>query len=373
MDPSRKTALLLLGLSVVLGAGWALSQTYVNGLIQVPVGPSTSTILIVTWSTMALQYLVTPLAFYVIGRRELPGFRTGPGLAAVYVGSLIGAGSIQASSAIHGAPRSYFLLPFPFFILPAAYLGLDFLFPAFSGLALARLSNGGLHPRRTGLAIPLTAMAFALASNFVYGYEALSGPVLNYLANGAAISLGLYLVTLPVQFVIFYALGQMFDIQGRAFRAFELLFLGAYVGMVVGTSLAVGAFGQDQWIVPTGGATYWQNGIVYTGMSNSLVVLLEGLNPISALPFLSFFGLALSQVGRTVGESVVAGSQVTPPDGPGACFEHSDQTVPTRTQHTNREPSGRSSLQSARVGYLADAFHDHRDGRKRRSEARGNR
>jgi len=295
-------------LSAVLGAGWAVSQVYTNGLIQVPFGPSTTTILVVTWGTMALQYLVTPLAFYIIGRRELPGFQTGLGLGAVYAGSLVGTGGIQASFAFLRISNYY--SPLPSLFLAAAGLSLNFLFPAFSGLALARLGKGGLHPGRTSLVIPLAAMAFSLASNFVYGYEALSGPVLNYLANGAAIYLGLFLVTLPVQFVIFYALGQMFNIRGRAFRAFGLLFLGAYVGTAIGTALAVGAFGQDQWIAPPGGATYWQDGIVYTGMSNSLVVLLEGLNPISALPFLSFFGLTLSQVGSTIDETMAEGSQV---------------------------------------------------------------
>ena len=294
--------------SVFLGAGWALSQTFVNGLIQVPFGPSTTTILVVTWGTMALQYLVTPLAFYIIGSRELPGFQTGLGLAAVYAGSLVGAGGAQVSFTLLHMGNYY--SPLPILFLAAAGLSLNFLFPAFSGLALARLTKEGSHFGRTSLAIPLVAMTFALASNFVYGYEALSGPVLNYLANGAAISLGLFLVTLPVQFIIFYALGQVFDTRGRAFRAFGLLFLGAYVGMAIGTALAVGAFGQDQWIAPPGGATYWENGIVYTGMSNSLVVLLEGLNPISALPFLSFFGLTLSQVGSMIDEPMAEGSQV---------------------------------------------------------------
>ena len=272
-----------------------------NDLVQVPFGLSTSTILAVTWVTMAVQYLVTPLAFYTIGRRELPGFRTGLGLAAVYAGSFIGMGGLQASFTLLHMGDYYRPLPFAF--LAGAGLSLDFLFPAFSGLALARLSKGVPRPGRTSIVISLVAMAFALPSNLIHGYEALSWPVLNYLANGT-VSLGLFLTTLPIQFIIFYALGQTFDVRGRAFRAFGLLFLGAYVGTAIGAALAVGAFGQAQWVAPPVGTTYWQDGIVYTGMAGSLVVLLEGLNPISALPFLPFFGLTLSQVGKTAEESM---------------------------------------------------------------------
>ena len=242
---------------------------------------------------MALEYLITPLAFYLVGRRELPGFRTKLGLGTVYFGSFMGIAGVQVPFALMRT-GGYILPPFPVTLLPAGFLSLNLLFPAFSGLALARLGKEGSHPGRTSLAIPLVAMAFALPSNLIYGYEGLSGPNLDF----ASISLGLFLVSLPVQFIVFYALGQMHDLQGRSFPAFGLLFLGAYVGGVVGTALSVGLFGQTQWVALSG-VTSWENGIVYTNMPNSLVILLEGLNPIGSLPFLSFFGLTLSQVGST--------------------------------------------------------------------------
>ena len=242
---------------------------------------------------MALEYLITPLAFYLVWRRELPGFRTKLGLGTVYFGSFMGIAGVQVPFALMRT-GGYILPPFPVTLLPAGFLSLNLLFPAFSGLALARLGKEGSHPGRTSLAIPLVAMAFALPSNLIYGYEGLSGPNLDF----ASISLGLFLVSLPVQFIVFYALGQMHDLQGRSFPAFGLLFLGAYVGGVVGTALSVGLFGQTQWVALSG-VTSWENGIVYTNMPNSLVILLEGLNPIGSLPFLSFFGLTLSQVGST--------------------------------------------------------------------------
>ncbi len=94
------------------------------------------------------------------------------------------------------------------------------------------------------------------------------------------------------------ALGQTTIVRGRVFQTFGLLFLGAYVGGVLGSALAVGLFGQTQWVVPITGV-FWHNGIVYNDTSNSLVTILEAVNPISALPFLPFFGLTLSQIGET--------------------------------------------------------------------------
>jgi hypothetical protein len=252
---------------------------------------------------MALEYLVTPLAFYLVGRRDLPGFRTGAGLAAVYAGSLIGWSGIQAPFILFRI-GAFYPPPFPFTFLPAAFQSLEFLFPAFSGLALARLSKGGPRPGRMSVAIPLVAMAFALPSHLFYGYEALSGPNLNFVSTGT-ISLGIFLATLPVQFLVFYAIGQVFDFRRRAFRAFGLLFLGAYIGTAIGTAFAVGLFGQAQWVAPPAGTTSWQDGIVFTNMSSSLVTLLEGLNPIASLPFLPFFGLTLSQLGETTDEPTV--------------------------------------------------------------------
>ena len=283
-----------------MGAGWGVSQGYTLYFIQPLSGPSPTTLLVVTWASMALEYLVTPQTFYLIGRRDLPGFRTGVGLVAVYAGCLIGWGGIQPLFASIRV-GTFYSPPFPFTFFTAAFQSLDFLFPAFSGLALARLSKGGLPLGRTSLAIPLVGMAFALPSHFFYGYEALSGPNLNFVSIGT-IFLGLYIVDVPVQILVFYAIGQLVDLRGRAFRAFVLLFFGLYVGTTVGTALAVVFFGQAQWVAPVGGTTYWQDGIVFTNMPNSLVTLLEGVNPIVSLPFLPFFGLTLSQVGRTIDE-----------------------------------------------------------------------
>ena len=303
MESSRKTAFQLLALSAVLGGGWGLPQIYTFNLIG-PLSTPSAVLSAVSWATLALQDLLTPLAFYLFGRRGLPGFQTGRGLAAVYFGSFVGWSGVQVPSALLAAGAS-FPAPFPFTFLPAASQSLIFLFPAFSGLALARLSRKGLPLGRTSVMMPLFAMAFAVPTRFIYGYETLAGPNVDFGALGVML-LGVFLVSVPIQFVIFYEIGHMFYLGGRAFRAFELLFLGAYVGAVVGTALAVGIYGQAQWAPPPPGTTSWQDGIAFTNMPASLVTLLEGLNPISAITFLPFFGLTVSQVGKEPGEKQAA-------------------------------------------------------------------
>ena len=310
MEPSRKTALQLLALSVLLGAGWGLPQIYTLYFIE-PLSAPSAALPLVSWATLALQDLVTPLAFYLFGRRELPGFRTGRGLAAVYIGSFIGWNGVQVPFALLVTGAIY-PAPSPFTFLPAAYQSMSLLFPAFSGLALARLSRKGLPLGRTGIAIPLVAAAFSVPANLIYGYVTLGGQGVDFGVLGI-LFLGLFLVSVPIQFIIFYSMGQMFDLGGRAFRAFGLLFLGAYVGGVAGTILAVGIYGQAQWGPPFPATTYWQDGIAFTSMSPSLVALLEGLNPIPSIPFLPFFGLTVAQVGRKQDEEL-APDQAPPVD-----------------------------------------------------------
>jgi len=298
LSPNGKTALLLLSLSIGLGAASGLLQEY-NLSYGLPPGGPTTADLVVIWASMAVSYLVTPLAFYLLGRRDLPGFTTTRGLLLVYAGSIIG--QVVAQTPLVLLQIGNFLAPLPFTYVSDFSSSLLLLFTAFSGLALARLRSGQTHAGFTLFALPLVALALALPSNLLFGYGELAIQGTGVIYTGL-ISLGLVVISFPVQLFVFYYIGKRTSLRGRAFRAFGWLFLGAYVGAVIGTGLAVGLFGQARWATPAGETTSWQNGIVYTDMAPSLVALLQALNPIGALPFFSFFAVTLSQVGETLDE-----------------------------------------------------------------------
>ena len=101
---------------------------------------------------------------------------------------------------------------------------------------------------------------------------------------------------LPVELVVFYYLGRRYPITGRTFRYFGQLFLGLYVGSIIGALASVALFGQSSWsLAPGTGSLSFSNGVIYQNVAPSLQVLLDSLNPIASLPFMSFFAMALSR------------------------------------------------------------------------------
>lgn len=71
MDPNRRTGLQLLSLSAVVGVAWGILQEYsvYLSLQTVDSHPLVFTLqLAVNWVSTALEYLVTPLAVYLLGR-----------------------------------------------------------------------------------------------------------------------------------------------------------------------------------------------------------------------------------------------------------------------------------------------------------------
>jgi hypothetical protein len=301
LNPSQRTALQLLGLSVGLGIPWGLSLEF-GYFFGVPLNGFSTDEFVATWVSWAVQYLVTPLAFYLLGRRDLPNFKTTLGLLTVYAGSLLGEAITQTPFALLSPGFSY-LPPFPLTYLADISLNLTFLFVAFSGLSLARLRGSGPVFGRTILALPLLALVFALPVSFFDGYVQLGPPRIDVILQGY-VFLGLVLVSGPAQLLVFYYFGKKVSLRGRALRAYGWLFLGAYAGAVIATVAAVGLFGQAQWVASPG-TTSVRDGIVYTNMSRSLVTLLEGLNPISSLPFFSFFAVTLPQVGKAADQWAV--------------------------------------------------------------------
>lgn len=214
---------------------------------------------------------------------------------AVYLGSLLGASVGDASSAL--LFPSPFFPSFPFYIISSMLTMLPLLFAAFSGLAFARLRKGTLSVGRPGLALPLLALAFTLPGGIFAGYFSLDFMGVNFSTVGTAY-FGLFIFTLPIQILVFYAVGRRSSQRGRSFRAFGVLFIGAYLGTAIGTALAVGVYGQHQWLAPAYSTFSIQDGIPYVDQPASLVALLQGLDPIQSIPFLPFFALTLSEVGR---------------------------------------------------------------------------
>ena len=307
-------------MSVALSVAWGLFQeaSFVLPLLAAPSTAGgfelTIPLLAVTWASIGVQYFVTPLAFYLLGRRALPGFGTGFGLAVVYLGAVLGIALGQESLVL--LPGS--VAPgFPFVLVSAAFpTAFLFLFTSFSGLALARLRKGGPHPGRTIFILPLVAMAFAAPENFWGGYLQFNFQSLDVVAIFPVFVL-VEIISFPVEFLVFYYIGKRYDLGEKAGRGLGLLLLGGYMGAVAGSVIAVVLYGHSYWTANTG-TTSLEYGIPLVNMPTALVALLEGLNPIASLSFLPFFAMTVSRIGRSADVPLVAGSQAALPVGPSA-------------------------------------------------------
>ena len=285
-----------LGLLYVYSTGLGLSSASMITVSGYPVST-----LAAQYTTLALTLPVTLAVFYMIGRRCRSGYVTGGNLLAIYGGVLVGEILGQTTAAIAGISSSSGITsgpPLSFSVAP--YNSLSFLFVAFSGFALSNLPGAGTGPTSLGRGPLLTTFAA-----FVFGAE---GSL--YLGaitlNGGLVSIYqfslLYVIAFPAQLVAFYVLGRRYPISRRTFRYFGQLFLGLFVGSAVGGLVSVALFGQNSWTVaPGSGSLSFVEGIEYHNVAPSLQVLIEALNPLASLPFISFFAMALSRTKSSLG------------------------------------------------------------------------
>ena len=265
-----------------------------------------------TWASLAVAYPVTAYVFYLIGKHPSPGFRTGRSLFVIYFSSLLG--QVLGATLLFPFGGGRLGVPYSYAFSPSTSLSL--LFVAFSGFALSNLSHPDANPaerlKGTRL-VPLVALAFGLDGGLVYAAFSLSmSRALSFFAD-EVYTLN-FAIAIPVTFVVFYYLGRRFSVAGHTFRFFGLLFVGLYVGEVVGTIVSVALFGQASWVPAGPGVTSWSNGVAYTNIAPSLQLILESLNPIGSLPFLPFFAMALSRTSRPgrEGEPGQTGLQAQP-------------------------------------------------------------
>lgn len=258
--------------------------------------------LVVTWASLALAYPVTVLVFYAIGSRQPSALRVGRSLFVIYGSFLLG--EILSQTIFEFFLTAGFAPPFgfPFVIVFDLTGSLGFLFVAFGGFALSNLHHGEEFPSGSGWRklVPITALAFGFVFSVVgdtFSLQAYSAfDPMQFVFFGAFIA-----SNLPVTFVVFYLLGRRVPVDGHSIRYFGLLFLGSYFGSILGAVVSVALFGQGSWTLPQGQeSSSIVNGVVYFSTPQSLQLLLESLNPIGSLPFLPFFAMSISRVGRAV-------------------------------------------------------------------------
>lgn len=254
-------------------------------------------------ASVLVLYPVTLFVFYGLGKTKVPRLRTGVLTLLTLVSGLVG--ETAGHAALLLVPKYYVLFPivfgFPYFITENLITGFTFLFVALSGVALARLRSGGSPlpnvSRKTSIALALIAFGFFFVPNFWYGYFVFRLPSIFFLTYA---DLALMFLTL-LRFLIFYYAGRKVSIVGRQFRYFGLLFVGAYVGAILGTAIAVALFGQSQWSMQPYaiGSTSGEYGIIFRNIPQSPLMILESLIPVQSLPFLAFFAMSVSHLGST--------------------------------------------------------------------------
>jgi hypothetical protein len=238
--------------------------------------------------------------FYALGRSTVPKFRTGLLVLVTYASGFVG--QMAGQTAILLVPKANVAFAIPFSYALDLETSFTFLFVALSGFAFARLRLGEFSlsntSRRTSLVVALIAFGFFFGPNLWYGYFDFR---FQYLRVSSLEILDLALLVLPVvQFVIFYSAGRKISIVGRPFRYFGLLFIGSYVGTVLGTIVSVALFGQSQWSIPSNqGSTSTEYGIVFHNIPGSPLLIIESLIPVQSLPFLAFFAMSVSRLGRS--------------------------------------------------------------------------
>lgn len=204
----------------------------------------------------------------------------------IYGGALLG--EILGQTFFFLLPLGNALFGLVLIAATAPGLSLGFLFIALGGFALSNLSHQEGDPVEFAgrLTVPLAAFVVGTVGSLLLGALSLQGAVSSTEFVGL-IALLAVLLSLPVQFFVFYFIGRKVPVNGHTFRCFGLLFVGGYVGSVVGTVVSVAVFGQASWVVQAGTAyLYLVNGIVYLNTPLSLQLLIESLNPIASLPSL---------------------------------------------------------------------------------------
>jgi len=306
-------------MSAVFGLCFAVLSAYdqVQAYAQ-PLGPTSDPASY--WLVTTLSVLVTPLAFYWLGRKLPEGFSIGKGVLGVYFGSVLGEilGQATAYPILAGSQLSPFL-PVLYFSVVAGGLegGLSFLFVAFTGIALARLSQSGPDLQGGGdgkvLGITVVALAFGLFSSLISGMYMLWLP--QYILSGrwspglfAVLSAVGALVAFPGALLAFYGVGKITVVRGKTFTCFGLLFLGLYAGSMVGVVISLALFGHSQWAIPAGettGTGLW--GLELRNVPPSMRFVLENLDPVGHLPFLQFFALSLPHLRQRLEAPMVVG------------------------------------------------------------------
>lgn len=255
--------------------------------------------LVVAWLSLAVTYPVTVLVFYSIGKRQTPDLKAGKSILTIFGAALLG--EILGQTVFNFLPLSSAPFGFPYFYVTAPSSSLGFVFIAFSGFALSNLQSGVIDSGHRGrwMLVTLASLAFGVIGSFLLG-------AFTILANSAfnielliSLSLLIFVFSLPLRFAVFYFIGRRVPVNGHTRAYFGLLFVGAYVGSVVGAVVSVALFGQAYWTLPPGqGSSFMVDGVLFLNTPDSLLVLLEALDPIASLPFLSFFAMSMSRTGN---------------------------------------------------------------------------
>lgn len=251
------------------------------------------------WLSLAVSYPVTVLVFYVIGKRQTSPFRAGRSILTIFGGALLG--ETLGQTVFFFLPQSNPFVGFPYFYVIAPSSSLGFVFIAFSGFALSNLSHGAINTGTRGkfTLVALASLVFGVLLGFLTGdFSLLARSGFNAVLFGI-IGLLSFVITLPGRFAVFYLIGRRVPVNGHTLAYFGLLFVGAYIGSVVGAVVSIALFGQAYWTLAAGqGSSNTIDGFVLVNTPPSLLVLLEALDPIASLPFLSFFAMSISRTGN---------------------------------------------------------------------------
>ena len=283
-------------ISLVLGSAIGFFTMYAQRLNLI--SPPQNSILewqITSIASLVVMYPITLLVFYRFGRIEIPKFRLGLSLIVTYLVSF--AGETVGQSAVILVARSSTGFPSYFIYFPNLNNSFTFLFVAFSGLAFARLRSGKTLESNTSpwsyAGIALIMLSFFFVPNFWFGVFEFLWSGVNFSFTFVAVEFGLFLLPI-LQLLIFYYTGRKVSIVGRPFTFFGMLFVGAYLGAVLGSVVSVALFGQSHWSIPPNQNLFtMEYGIVFHNIPPSPLLILESLIPVQSLPFLAFFAMSI--------------------------------------------------------------------------------
>ena len=115
--------------------------------------------------------------------------------------------------------------------------------------------------------------------------------------------------------VLVFLLFRMEDIYcWKTITFFGFLFIGAYLGAVLGSFVSVALFGQSHWSIPPNqNLVTMEYGIVFHNVPPSPLLNHESLIPVHSLPFLAFFAMSVTRLGTKVAESSFEDRPELPP------------------------------------------------------------